>query len=152
MEEVPVTLDGSKSNNPDGGHIASYSWTQISGSPVVQLTGANTAKPTFTAPSVTKDTTFTFRLVVTDSDGGASSTPAKVSILVKHVNQPPVVVIAGGSSQTVNSSQTVTLDGSKSNDPDGGKIASYYWLQTAGATVTLTGANTTYCIIQSSAS
>ena len=45
-----VTLDGSASTDPDG-TIASYTWTQTEGPPVV-LDDATTAKPTFTAPVV----------------------------------------------------------------------------------------------------
>ena len=136
-----VTLDGSGSNDPDG-MITSYQWVQTAGSPTITLQGANLAKATFTAPSnLAADTTYTFKLTVTDNAGAFSS--ATISVLVKHVNQPPIAVIAGGNTgQTVNSSQTVTLDGGKSYDPDGGKISSYLWTQTSGQTVTLTGANT----------
>ena len=52
LEGLPslVTLDGSASTDPDG-TIASYTWTQTEGPPVV-LDDATTAKPTFTAPVV----------------------------------------------------------------------------------------------------
>lgn len=136
-------MDGTKSHDPDGGSIASYSWTQTAGS-TVTLTGANTAKPTFTAPKLTADTTLIFRLVVTDTDGGASSSPATTTVLIKKqvvTNQPPIA--NAGKDQTVSGGTVVKLDGSKSYDPDGGKIASYQWVQTAGTpTVTLSGAKT----------
>jgi hypothetical protein len=45
-----VTLDGSASTDPDG-TIASYTWTQMEGPPVV-LDDATIAKPKFTAPVV----------------------------------------------------------------------------------------------------
>jgi hypothetical protein len=45
-----VTLDGSASTDPDG-TIASYTWTQTEGPPVV-LADATTAHPRFTAPVV----------------------------------------------------------------------------------------------------
>ena len=76
-----VTLDGSKSNDPDGGKIASYQWVQTSGQ-TVTLTGANTAIASFKAPVVNKDTTLSFKLTVTDNDGGAHSS-ATTNILVK---------------------------------------------------------------------
>jgi hypothetical protein len=50
------------------------------------------------------------------------------------VNEPPVA--NAGDDQTVNESDTVTLDGSASYDPDG-QIVSYLWTQTGGTDVTL---------------
>ncbi len=73
-----VTLVGTGSFSPNGGTIVSYSWVQTSGTPV-SLTGANTATPTFTAPTAT--TSLVFSLTVTDSNGAVSS-PATVTITV----------------------------------------------------------------------
>ena len=133
-----VTLDGTKSNDPDGGSVASYLWTQTSG-PAVTLSAANTAKATFTSPtSTTSNITLTFKLTVKDSDGGAASS-ASTTVLVKRTNVPPIA--NAGSNQTVNENTTgVKLDGTKSNDPDGGKIASYNsGTELTGPSVTLTG-------------
>jgi K319-like protein/Big-like domain-containing protein/NHL repeat-containing protein/6-bladed beta-propeller protein len=138
-----VKLDGTKSYDPDKGDtIASYSWTQTSG-PTVALTGANTATPAFTAPQVNADTTLTFSLKVTDNHGAASTNTATTNMFVKNVNQPPIAKITVLPSSTVTGGTVVTLDGSGSSDPDGGSIASYQWVQTAGSpTITLAGANT----------
>ena len=76
-----MTLDGSKSYDPNGGKIASYQWTQTSGQ-TVTLTAANTAIASFKAPVVNKDTTLSFKLTVTDNDGGASSSTT-TNIIVK---------------------------------------------------------------------
>jgi hypothetical protein len=73
-----VTLVGTGSFSPNGGTIVSYSWTQTSGTPV-SLNGANTATPTFTAPTGT--TSLTFSLTVTDSTGAVSS-PSTVTVTV----------------------------------------------------------------------
>jgi hypothetical protein len=76
-----VALDGSASADPDGEPIT-FAWSQTSG-PAVTLTGANTAKPTFTAPVVAAGSpaaVLIFTLVVTDPH--ASSTPAGVTITV----------------------------------------------------------------------
>jgi hypothetical protein len=73
-----VTLDGTGSFSPNGGTIVSYSWVQTSGTQV-SLTGANTATPTFTAPTVA--TSLVFSLSVTDSTGAVSS-PVTVSVTV----------------------------------------------------------------------
>jgi hypothetical protein len=64
-----VTLNGTDSTGP----IASYAWTQTSGTKV-QLSGADTATATFTAsngsaPVAAVVETLTFQLTVTDSSG-----------------------------------------------------------------------------------
>jgi hypothetical protein len=61
-----VTLDGSKSFDPDGDTIT-YSWDQISGPPVT-LSGADTANPTFTPTE--RGEYYVFRLSVSDDRGG----------------------------------------------------------------------------------
>ncbi len=134
-ENTKVTLDGSASKDSDG-TIAQYAWKQIAG-PTVTLTGATTAKPTFTAPIITADTALTFELTVTDNSKATAK--SSVIITVKNVNVAPVA--NAGAAQTVNENTKVTLDGSASKDSDG-TIAQYAWKQTAGPTVTLTGATT----------
>ena len=57
-----ITLNGTGSTDPDGGSITSYNWVQTAGSPTVTLSGANTATPSFTAPSVNTDTSLAFKL------------------------------------------------------------------------------------------
>src|SRR5688572_23467960 len=68
---VTVTLNGSASSDADGS-IASYAWTQTSGS-AVALSSTTSAQPTFTAPTVATASTLTFSLVVTDNRGAASA-------------------------------------------------------------------------------
>ena len=88
-ETTPVTLAGSGTDTD--GTIVSYAWVQTAG-PVVTLTGANTASASFTAPSVTADTTFTFQLTVTDNDGGTGTD--LVNVIVQNVasgdTTPPI--------------------------------------------------------------
>ncbi|MEW6490816.1 MAG: PKD domain-containing protein, partial [Thermodesulfobacteriota bacterium] len=60
-----------------------------------------------------------------------------VTVTVGDVNQPPVA--NAGPDQSVNEGAGVTLNGS-GTDPDG-TIASYAWVQTAGAAVALSGAS-----------
>jgi PKD domain len=136
-----VTLDGTRSYDPDGGTITSYRWQQIGGSRIVSLTGANTATPTFIAPSVIFDTVLTFQLTVTDSDGGASASSV-VNVLVKKSNVVQTPIANAGPNQIVNQGAVVTLDGTRSYDPSGGSIVAYSWVQTAGPPVTLIGPNT----------
>ncbi len=135
-EGSSVTLNGSGSSDPDTGTTLTYAWTQTAG-PVVTLSGANTASPTFTAPQVTANTVLTFSLTV--SDGTLSATDT-VSITVRNMNRAPTA--NAGADQTVDERSSVTLDGSGSSDPDTGTTLTYAWTQTAGPTVTLSGANT----------
>jgi N-acetylneuraminic acid mutarotase len=126
-----VTLDGSKSTDPDDG-IASYSWTQMGG-PTVQLSDPGTVNPFFTAPVVsTGGASLTFKLTVTDNHGLIATDSCIVN--VTWVNQPPLA--NAGSDQTVNGGTLVTLNGSSSTDPDDG-IASFLWAQSFGTPVIL---------------
>ena len=129
-----VNLDGTGSADPDG-TIDAYAWTQTAG-PSVTLTGANTATPSFTAP--TGPATLTFQLMVTDNDGGTATDSVTVNVNAPG-NEAPTA--DAGDDQTVDSGATVNLDGTGSADPDG-TIDAYAWTQTAGPSVTLTGANT----------
>ena len=129
-----VTLDASQSYDPDNNLPLTYSWIQVN------LGFSSTdEQATFTAPSVTTDTTYFIFLEVRDALGGFSSTSsfAEVGILVHPVNHPPVA--NAGPDQTVTSGDTVTLQGSGTdadNDP-----LKYSWTQTAGPSVTLSDAS-----------
>jgi hypothetical protein len=125
LVDEEVTLDGTGSTAAEERPFT-YLWEQIGG-PEVTLTGADTAQPTFTAPTL--PTVLTFRLTVDDGLGSTSDT---VDVTV--TNNPPVA--NAGASQSVEGNSTVTLDGSGSNDPDGHTL-SYLWEQTGGPAVTL---------------
>ncbi|MEM6475372.1 MAG: autotransporter domain-containing protein [Pseudomonadota bacterium] len=131
---APVTLDATASSDPDGDPII-YNWTQISGT-TVQLSGANTATPTFTAP---QRTTFAqvleFEVRVTDSFDASDT--AIVQITVPQ-NQLPVA--DAGPDQNQAGLATVTLDGTGSTDPEG-DVIEYSWIQTGGPSVTLNNPN-----------
>ena len=131
---ITVNLDGSSSFDPDG-TIASYAWTRVSGTSVV-LTGANTATPSFAAP--TSPTTLVFRLTVTDNDGDTDTDNVTISVGAVP-NQSPIA--DAGSSQSVLTGVEVNLDGSGSSDPDG-TIASYSWTRISGTSISLIGGNT----------
>src|SRR4051794_35571245 len=66
-----VTLDGSRSSDPDG-FIANYVWKQTGGTPAVTLSDSAATKPTFTSPAVSALTTLTFTLNVSDGVGVVS--------------------------------------------------------------------------------
>lgn len=91
-EGVLVTLDGTKSTDPDIGDSLSFSWTQIGG-PAVALGGMSSATPDFPAPSVPTCTPLAFRLTVTDDDNPSGANPKSdsddVVITVCSVYDPP---------------------------------------------------------------
>jgi hypothetical protein len=130
-ENQVVTLNGSNSIDPDG-TIASYQWTQTSGTPVT-LSNSASAQPTFTAPYVNPEgATLTFSLTVTDSQGLTSTDSCIINVV--WVNDPPVA--DAGDDQNINEGQQVTLYSIDSIDPDG-TIAAWQWKQISGTPVTL---------------
>ena len=73
-----VSLPGSGSDLD--GTISSYAWSQVNGS-AVTLSGATTATASFTAPAVTRTTTLTFQLTVTDNGGAKGSDQVVVTVV-----------------------------------------------------------------------
>jgi hypothetical protein len=59
--------------------VDSYSWTVTSDS-YIELTGADTATLSFTAPEVSADSTIDLSLTVTDSDGDSTTATSTVSV------------------------------------------------------------------------
>ncbi|WP_163988535.1 myxosortase-dependent M36 family metallopeptidase [Pyxidicoccus caerfyrddinensis] len=132
--KTAVTLDGSASADADGSTVT-YQWTQVGG-PWVTLTGATTAKPSFTAPDVDANTELTFRLVV--SDGTLTSEAATVTVTVTQSDN--IVPVAKARIILSGDQTAMTLDGSASSDPDGDALT-YKWEQTGGPAVTLSSPN-----------
>ena len=74
-----VTLSGSATDpNTAIGDTLTYSWAQTGGTPTVTLTGADTATPSFTAPS--QAATLVFTLTVTDSTGETDTDTVTVTV------------------------------------------------------------------------
>ena len=129
-----MTLDGSKSYDPNKNKIT-YKWTQLAG-PSVSLSDSNSPNPKFTAPTINSPTSLKFQLVV--NNGQDDSKPSTVTVNVQPLTPvpQPIPVADAGKPQTVNSGSVVTLDGSKSYDPNKNKIT-YQWTQLAGPSVFL---------------
>jgi hypothetical protein len=125
-----VSLDGTASSDPNEDPLT-YAWTQTAG-PGVTLSGANTATPSFTAP--TAPATLTFQLQVCDPFNACSTDSVTIT-----VSDAPTA--NAGPDQTVVSGASVSLDGTGSTDPNGDPLT-YAWTQTSGPGVTLSGANT----------
>ncbi|MCY1042751.1 myxosortase-dependent M36 family metallopeptidase [Corallococcus sp. bb12-1] len=131
-ERTNVTLAGS-GEDADGDALT-YQWEQLAGTEVT-LTGATTAAPSFTAPDVSGTTTLSFKLTVTAAGKSATDT---VNVTVKNVDRAPTA--NAGADFEAASRASATLNGSGA-DVDGDAL-SFHWEQTAGDTVTLTGADT----------
>ena len=123
-----VTLNGSDSNDPNNDALT-YLWTAPDG---ITLSSTTVAKPTFTAPEVNADKTFTFSLIV--NDGAISSTADQVVITVK-ANQAPTA--NAGSDKSVMENSSCTLDGSGSSDPDNNTLT-YQWTAPTGIVLSST--------------
>jgi hypothetical protein len=102
-EGATVILNGSRSRDSNG-VILAYSWKQVPTNNFITLSGASTPIWSFTAPTVSADTTLKFELTVTDSNGLNDS--STVSVLVKNISEQ--------NPSTANSS---TSNGIPSNNP-----------------------------------
>lgn len=130
--KATVTLDGSKSSDPDGDKLT-YRWTDADGERI-----ATGEKPQIELP------VGTHRIKLTVSDGELSDTDTVVIYIDKtatstpkptSVNSKPVA--NAGANKTVVTDEKVaelTLDGSKSYDPDGDSL-SYKWKDESGITI-----------------
>ncbi|MGD8508917.1 MAG: PKD domain-containing protein, partial [Syntrophobacterales bacterium] len=120
--EAPLTVnfDASASSDPDGDSLT-YDWDFGDGNIDTGLTVSNTSN-TYSAGG-----TYTVVLTVDDGNGGTDTASQVITVTV---SQSPVA--DAGADQNVidtngDGSESVTLDGSASYDPDGGAIVSYSW-------------------------
>ena len=75
-----------------------------------------------------------YAVAVRVSDGGRTDS-ADLTVTLTNVNEAPTAD-AGADQENVTQGDTVTLNGSGA-DPDAGEVFSFAWVQTSGATVTL---------------
>ena len=117
-------LDGSGSSDPEGAPL-SYVWS-------LDGTQISTNAATIVAPGPTDVGVYTITLTVTDNYGATASDEMILTVL----NRAPTA--SAGPDQTVNHAQAVTLDGTVSDDPEGGALG-YAW--TLNGVQIATGAN-----------
>lgn len=130
-----VTLTGS-GTDPEG-QTLTYSWLKISGGT------ASIQSPTSfkTVVSNLQEGTYTFRLTVKDSGGATDTDDVLVTVNPEPEPPPPPVngapIARAGTDQTITlPTNSVTLSGSASEDPDG-TIVSYAWSKTHGGTANI---------------
>lgn len=145
-EGSPVILNGSDSFDIDDDPIT-YQWVQTSG-PLVTITGADTAYPSFSAPSGgdggAPGVVATLGFTLTVDDGFPADAPASgfgfedvvdaVTVEITNVNNDPIA--NAGPDQTINENGNVLLNASASSDPDSDALT-YAWTQVGGASVAL---------------
>lgn len=120
-----VVLDGRGSSDP-GGKINEWQWTKISGPASYTIT--NSTADTTTVKNLTTGI-YQFELKVTDNSGLSAKDTVQI-VAYALGNQSPVAY--AGTNQTVTlPTNTVTLDGSGSTDPDN-NITQYLWTKING--------------------
>lgn len=118
------------------GTIEKYLWRQISG-PVNLLIATSNQKRT--SVSDFKPGNYSFELSVTDNENAIGVDTINISVLNYNPNIIPNSRVGSDINITVNT-DSVFLNGSTSNDPDGW-IVKYSWKQIGGSNLTLTNSN-----------
>ncbi|RZK47338.1 MAG: tandem-95 repeat protein, partial [Pedobacter sp.] len=139
-----ATLNGTQSNDPDG-NIASYLWTQVAGPNTATITNGGLTRPVV---SGLVQGVYTFRLTIRDDNGATASDAVNVTVNAAAVPVNQLPVANAGTNITITlPTNSATLNGTQSNDPDG-NIASYQWTQVSGPnTATITNGGLTRPVV-----
>ena len=133
-----ISLDGSSSSDPDG-TISEWLWKKISGPASFTIGNTTTAK---TIVRNLDTGVYKFELTVTDDKGLTAKDTMQVTVnSVTPTNRPPVA--NAGADQTITlPTNTITLNGSASTDPEN-NITAYAWTKISGPSSNITNANAT---------
>ncbi len=115
-----VYLDGTGSFDPDGNPLT-YNW-QILSLPAGSTTSLDDS--TSPTPSFSADLDGEYVFSLTVNDGLINSAPDNVVVISATPNAPPVADT--GDDQTVSRNTMISLDGTRSSDPDGDPLT-YSW-------------------------
>ncbi|MCJ8311979.1 MAG: YHYH protein, partial [Saccharospirillaceae bacterium] len=124
LSALVVDLDGS---------IDTYLWEQTLGTDVL-LTNKNTVSVSFTSPSLNSSELLSFRLSVTDNEGG--STSVSINVTVNPVFQDNAIPNANAGDDQIVDEQTVVMLSGTATDIDG-TISTVLWRQIQGTNVVL---------------
>jgi hypothetical protein len=132
-----ISFGDATATDPNGFYPLTYSWNCTGGT----LSSSSILNPTYFAPTVSADTSFTCTLQVTDSHSLSAS--SSVSILVRRQtsNQPPTVY--AGSGKQVQSGQSISFNDATATDPNGLNLT-YSWNCTGGTLSSYNTLNPTY--------
>ncbi|MFK7884927.1 MAG: tandem-95 repeat protein [Phycisphaerales bacterium] len=111
-----------------------YTWTQVAGTQTIELSGGDTASPSFEAPNLTNNEIYSFDVTVEDDTG---SHTVRVDMLVEAENEGPAVDVDETYTQVRDSIYGV---GSTASDAEGQNL-SYRWVQTDGPEVKIRSGN-----------
>jgi hypothetical protein len=131
-----ITLDGSASFDANNAPL-SYQWTLVS-RPATS-TAAALLLPSTVNPKFKPDVSGTYVLSLVVSNGRVSSTPAVMTVTASSGNLPPTA--NAGTDLSVAMGASVTLDGTRSSDPNGDRLT-YSWAlayKPTASTTTLLG-------------
>lgn len=138
-EHTKVTLSGLKSTDPDAGQKLSYLWGQISGDRITFSPSTSAPVISFISPAVPANEVKLLKLSLTVDDGYGGKDTTQFTVIVLHVNHPPVVQV--NPDQVVNEGATVSLKGiatDADNDP-----LTIAWGQYSGQSVQLSSNSNT---------
>src|SRR6478736_8676666 len=132
-----VILDGSKSSDPDG-KISAWQWTKLTGPASFTIVSATAI---ITTVKNLKVGAYQFELKVTDDEGASARDTVMITVDSTATSNHPPVACAGADRTITLPTDTVTLNGSCSTDPDN-NITSYLWTKIGGpASLTIANAN-----------